>query len=230
MTEKQRPYGELMRYRHKLPPIYEFPTFISEYALIGSKMGRGYKVLDFGCGEGKVYNEYLISLGLDIEYVGIDPDPHLGLRTNFKIFKNMDEFEEENLKARHFDGLFMLNILEHLSLDETYDVLTRLNPYIDGDIFIMTPNPKCFDYMFADPEHKTFYTHEFLYGLLKHLNFENIEIWRGKGIYQIREEELKKNPGHVHLKEMNEFQRRVCLSMGLDWMGNLLIVGSRADD
>lgn len=230
MKEKQRPYGELMRYRHKLKSIYEYPTFVSEYALIGSKMGRGYKVLDFGCGEGKIYNEYLISLGLDIEYVGIDPDPHLSLRTNFKIFKDMDEFEKENWPARHFDGLLILNVLEHLSLDEAYDVLTRLNPYIDGNIFIMTPNPQCFDFMFADPDHKTFYTYEFLYGLLTHLNFENIEIWRGKGLYQIREQQFKENPGHVHLKEMNEFQHKVCLSMGLDWMGNLLITGSRSDD
>lgn len=231
MTEtRRRPYGELMKYRHKLMPIYEYPTFISEYALIGSKMGRGYKVLDFGCGEGKIYNEYLMPLGLDIEYVGIDPDPYLSSRMNFKVFKDVNEFEEENWPARRFDGLLMLNVLEHLSLDEAYDTLTRLNPYIDGNIFIMTPNPQCFDYMFADPEHKTFYTYEFLYGLLMHLDFENIEIWRGKGIYQMREQEFKKNPGLIHLKEMNEFQHKVCLSMGLDWMANLMAVGSRSND
>ena len=230
MIERRRPYAELMKYRHKLKPIYEYPTFISEYALIGSKMGKNYKVLDFGCGEGKIYNEYLLPLGLDIEYTGIDPAPYLSSRTNFKIFKDVDEFEEETLPARYFDGLLILNVLEHLSLDEAYDTLTRLNPYIDGNIFIMTPNPKCFDYMFADPEHKTFYTYEFLYGLLTHLGFENVEIWRGKGLYQIREQHLKANPQQTYLKEMNEFQHRVCLAMGLDWMANLMVSGSRPND
>jgi len=224
----KRPYGELMSYRNKLQPIYNYPVFPHEYGIISGHMGNEHKVLDFGCGEGKVRSELLMSLGMDIEYVGIDNDPTLPQKVDFKIYPDIDALEREGIPSRYFNTFLMLNSIEHLTLDDAYDLLIRVNPYINNTIIIMTPNPKCFDYMFADPDHKTFFTHEFLYGLVRHLGFQNVEIWRGKGIYQIREGQFKQDQKQTQLMEMNEMQRKVCIALGLDWMGNILIVGKRA--
>ena len=224
----KRPYGALMAFRNKLQPIYSYPVFPHEYGIIGGHIGKNHKIVDFGCGEGKVRSELLMSTGLDIEYVGIDDDPTLPQKVDYKVIPNIAEFEREGYATTYFNTLLMLNSIEHLELDDAYDLLVRLNPYIKNTIIIMTPNPKCFDYMFADPDHKTFYTYEFLYGLLIHLGFKDVEIWRGKGIYQMREAQFKQNPqANPQLQEMNTFQRKVCMSMGLDWYGNLLVVGKR---
>jgi len=222
-----RPYGALMAYRNKLQPIYSYPVFPHEYGIIGAHMGNNHNVLDLFCGEGKVRSEFLMSTGMDINYVGIDNDPELPQKIDFKLFPTIDAFEEEGYETRYFNTLLALNAIEHMPLNDTYDALVRLNPYIKNTIIIMTPNPKCFDYMFADPDHDSFYTYEFLYGLLMHLGFSEVEIWRGKGIHPLREEQFRKNPQQTHLREMNEFQRRVCMAMGLDWYGNLLVVGKR---
>jgi len=222
------PYGELMKYRGsiEIKPIYDYPVFQHEYAIIQSMIMRNTNILDFGCGTGKVYNEALLPNGYSGLYVGIDNDPTLKTRVNFPLYDSVDEIIE-NYGLREFDMIFMLNALEHMKVEESYEILTKLNPYIDANILIMTPNSKCFDYMFVDPQHTTFYSHEFLYGLLKHLGFDGIQIWRGKGIYPQREAEFKNNNGLIHFKEMNEFQRKVCLSMSLDWYGNLLVIGER---
>jgi 2-polyprenyl-3-methyl-5-hydroxy-6-metoxy-1,4-benzoquinol methylase len=226
------PYSEIMKYQYDdktIKQIWDYPIFTHEYSQILHKFGNGYKILDFGCGKGKIYNEILLPEGHNIEYVGIDSDPSLKGITNFPLY-TLDEFLCAGYKPRHFDGLLMLNVIEHLKMDELYDVLTKLNPYIDGDIFILTTNFKCLDYMFNDPDHVTFYPTYVIYGLLKILGFNKIDIWRGKGLHRIREIQFNQNPKLTHLMEMNEMQKKVCLSLGLDWYGNLFVMGDRDEN
>jgi hypothetical protein len=223
------PYSEIMKYQYDeatIKQIYDYPVFMHEYAHILHKLGKGYKLLDFACGQGKIYNQVLLPEGHDIEYIGIDKDPSLKAIVNFPIY-TLDEFLNAGYKSRYFDGLLMFNIWEHLDIEELYDILIKLNPYIDGDIFILTPNSKCLDYLFSDPQHKTFYQPHVIYGLLKHLDFNKIEIFRGNGTYRIRELQYNQNPKLTYLNEMNEMQKKVCLAMSLDWYGNLLVLGDR---
>lgn len=226
------PYKEIMKYHNhpEMKMIYDYPTFVDEYTMISSIVMSETKILDFGCGTGKFYNEKLLPSGFMGEYVGIDPDPSLKSIVNFKLYSSIEEFLDAGYNLRYFDMLIMLNSAEHLSLEELYNALKKLNPYIDGNLIIMTPNSKCLDYLFADPTHITFYAYDVLYGIFKHFSFDEIQIWRGKGIYQIREAALKDDPNQIHLREMNEFQRRVCLAMGLDWYGNILLIGERSEN
>jgi len=222
------PYGELMKYRNKLQPIYSYPSFKHEYPLILSELAPKMKIVDFGCGRGNLYNEALLPNNFSGEYVGIDNDP--SLVTNFPLFKDVDEFIIGR-RIREFDALIMLNIMEHMKLEEAYTTIKTLNPYIDNKIIIMTPNPLCFDYMFVDPQHTTFYSYEFLYGLCKHFDFEKVQIWRGKGYHALREDRMRREPNKAdEMRSINEFQERICLAMGLDWFGNLLVIGERSDD
>jgi len=225
------PWGELMKYRGhpETQNIYKYPVFYDERVRINSIIMKMTNILDLGCGRGKFYNETLLPTGYKGEYVGIDTDPSLKNRVNFPLFSSIDEFLEAGYDLRHFDILLMMNLPEHyLTVNDFYEAVYKLNPYIDANIVILTPNPRCFDYMFVDPQHKTFYSHEFLYGFCKHFGFDNVNIWRGQGYHAQREAVFKQNPSQMHLKEMNEFQRRVCLAMGLDWYGNLLVIAERS--
>jgi len=223
------PYEEIMKYYHtgKLPPVQTLPVFRREYDDIEQVVGKGYKVLDFGCGRGLVYTKFLQALPYDIEYVGIDIDPSLKGKVPFPLYESLEEFED-TYSPRHFDGLFLLDVLEHLSLKEGYDTLARLNKYIDGDIVLMTPNASCLDYIYNDPQHVTIYPSHWIYGLLKHLGFDKIIMKRGKGLHARREQLARENPNQAEqYKVMNESQRQICASMGLDWYGNLLAIGKR---
>jgi len=209
------PYNELMAWHNKLKPIYEYPTFKHEYHIILSEITPEMRILDIGCGRGRIYNELLLANAHKGEYIGLDDDPSLA--TNFKLHKTVHDIVEA-YPVRYFDVMLMLNVIEHLTLEEFYDMFYRLNPLVDDSVIIMTPNTQCPDYWFADPQHKTFYKYDFLYGFLKFFDFERIDIWRGKGWYPMK-------PPHIQKK-----QRELCIALGLDWYGNILIVGERSNE
>ena len=222
------PYGELMKYHNnpEVAQIYDYPVYSDEFTPLLSILMPNTNILDLGCGNGKFYNQSILPMAYEGEYVGIDNDPTLKNVVNFKIFETVDEVVEA-YPPRHFDVLMMYNFAEHVSLEEFYEMVIKLNPLVDANIAILTPNVKCLDYLHNDPQHKSFYPHDFLYGLLKHLDFQNIEIYRGGGYHMLREHHLRAHPEMTHLEEMNDYQRRVCLSMGLDWYGNILMIGER---
>lgn len=205
--------------------VGKLKTFTHEFPIIRQSIGNGYKLLDFGCGRGKIYTEYLEPEGLDVEYVGIDIDKSLDVK--FKLFHSVDEFVEAGYPKRYFDGLALLDVIEHLSHEEMFEILEKLNPYIDGDIFIMTPNAKCLDYLFSDSQHKTIYPLNELINLAKYMGFEIRELRRGKGIYHNRAVALLNDPKRKDIKEIMDMQRQVCTALGLDWYGNILLIGER---
>ena len=227
------PYSDILAdyYAGKSPPIQQYPIFLHEYLEIEGIVGDGYKILDYGCGTGNVYTAFLEALPFDIEYVGIDSDPSLKHKVKFPLYNDLEEFLEQDYEARYFDALFMLDFIEHVPLDVGYDILTTLNRFIDGDIVIMTPNPKAVDYVHNDPQHVALYPAHWLEGLLKHLDFPHVTIKRGKGIHRIREIEYNKDrQKNAKYKEFNELQEKVCMAMGMDWYGNLLAIGSRDEE
>jgi SAM-dependent methyltransferase len=227
------PYSDILAdyYAGKSPPIQQYPTFLHEYLEIENVVGDGYKILDYGCGSGNVFIQFLQALPFDIEYVGIDPDPSLKGKVSFPLYSSLEEFLEAGYESRYFDGLFMLDFIEHVPLDEGYRILTTVNKFIDGDIVIMTPNSKALDYVLNDPQHVAIYPAHWLKGLVEHLGFEHVEIKRGKGIHRVREIEYNKDrQKNAQYKEFNDLQEKVCMAMGLDWYGNLLVIGSRDED
>lgn len=225
------PYGELMKYRGhpEVKPIYNYPIFTDERVVISQIITKECNILDLGCGRGKYYHETLLPMGFKGEYVGIDPDPSLG-DIGFPVYKSVEEFLDAGYNLRHFDILLMLNLIEHLTPDELYEYVWKLNPYIDANIVIMTPNARCFDYMFVDPQHTRFYAHEFLYGFCKHFGYDRVDMWRGQGYHQMRKDRVAQDPSQRQMIEMNSMQQQVCLALGLDWYGNLFLIGERKYD
>ena len=110
------------KYKPGFPEVWNLPIFIDEKALILSKLGDGYKMLDIGCGTGKFYNEYIKPSGINIEYIGLDIDRSLKDKVNFPIFHSVEELEKAGYPHRYFDGLLMLNLMEHIPFDELYTI------------------------------------------------------------------------------------------------------------
>lgn len=224
------PYGEIMKYRGspELPHIYDVPVYVDIKSVIRSFVGAEDNVLDFGCGKGWVYHDVLLPSGFKGKYVGIDNDPMALALASFPIYANIQDLAKD-FKAGDFDTLLMMNSIEHFqTVNEMFTVMVELNKYIDGTILIQTPNSLCFDYMFVDPQHKTFFSYEALYGLVKLLDYDKVQMYRGEGIHQIRKDRYKKEPQRYgHFPDMNEFQKKVCMAMGLDWYGNIVAIGKR---
>ena len=101
----------------------------------------GYKILDFGCGYGK-----LASVLTEKEYIGIDIDKEIiefakvnnAERWNAKFY-SLDEFENKNYT---FDTVVLSAVIEHL--DYPVQTLMELKKHLNdgGRIIITTPSPK----------------------------------------------------------------------------------------
>ena len=219
------PYDSILKYRYEMPNLYDLPTFSDKYRMVMTQVAKNMNVLDMGCGTGKIYTDVLIPEGFQGEYVGFDPDESLDV--NFPLYHSIDEIVEK-YGARHFDIVLYMNAAEHMTLEDFFNELEKINKLVDGKIIIMTPNPKCLDYLFGDPEHVTFYPHYWLYGILKLFGFDKVDVLRGKGVYQERQKQAQANPQlREQIKAMNDWQVKTCQAMGLDWYGNLMAIGER---
>lgn len=105
-----------------------------------SKHIVGNRILDFGCGYGK-----LATYIRDKQYVGVDCDQRaieLARKLNRDsagiYFYSMDEFENETGK---FDTIIMAAVIEHL--DNPYEILLNMRGHLKegGRIIITTPTP-----------------------------------------------------------------------------------------
>jgi len=207
-------YSQIMKYHNKLPLIWDLPVVPHERVVLINEINPRDRILDLGCGNGWVYRDILLPAGYEGEYVGFDLDTSLTAK-DFKLYHDWNELLREE---ERFDIVLMLNLIEHLDFEYAVNWLEEINSNLmkkKSKIIIMTPNVFCFDYLFKDPQHKTFWPYDALYGLLKALNFENIKIWRCKGYHPLRK------------GEWNRKQIEICKALFLDWYGNILVVGER---
>ena len=206
-------YREIMKYHNQLPWIWQLNVVPHENVVLLNEINAEDRVLDLGCGSGWVEKQVLIPNGFKGEYVGYD------VELDKPDFKAYSSWEELRAAEKRFDVVLALNFIEHLEMEEAValleDAVTNLmKPH--SKIIVMTPNVFCFDYLFKDPQHKTFWPYDALFGLLKALGFKEVELWRCKGYHSLRR--------HA---ELNELQKRVCQALFLDWYGNILCVGRK---
>jgi len=210
-------YSEIMKYHNKLGLIWKLPTIPHESVILINELNPKDRVLDLGCGNGWVYHDVLLPAGYDGEYVGYDDDKSL-IAKDFKLYHDWDELVRNE---ERFDVVIIFNLLEHLDFEHVINWLEFISKNLmkkKSKMLILTPNVFCFDYLFKDPQHKTFWSFEALYGLLKALNFDKISMWRCKGYHQLRK------------GIWNERQIEICKALFLDWYGNILALGARGKE
>ena len=115
----------------------------------------GYKILDFGCGYGK-----MASVLIEEEYTGIDRDKEIiefakvnnAERRNAKFY-SLDEFENKNYT---FDTVVLSAVIEHL--DYPVQTLMELKKHLNdgGRVIITTPSQKANEILTIGSKFKLF--------------------------------------------------------------------------
>jgi cyclopropane fatty-acyl-phospholipid synthase-like methyltransferase len=123
-------------------------------------------MLEIGCGTGR-FLAYLRHKKV-ADFVGLDQDLSLagvipaGLANNFQNVE-VREFLASGARGRLFDRIFLLDVLEHFSVEAGADLLRDLIPALkpDGRIVLKLPNmssPWGAQYQFGDLTHRAAYT------------------------------------------------------------------------
>ena len=156
--------------RKKYPSIFKIPLIYSTKRTLIKNALREFngKLLDIGAGD-RFVGEICSDKGTIIEYKSMDAD-----RTRPHDYYTLEDISEK------FNGIMLLDVMEHLSLEEGVKFLQRCSELLEpgGKIFLTVPNnfhPTAF---FVDCTHITSYRCHDLGGLLSLLGFEDVRIFR----------------------------------------------------
>ena len=132
------------------------------------KKQKKIKILDIGAGD-RFVNKICLNISSEIEYKSLDKD-----QSRFHDYYSIDEITEK------FDIIFVLDVIEHLSLLEGQTLLSKCNYLLNpnGEIILSIPNnshPTAFS---GDCTHITSYRYYDLGALLLLVGFEKIQIFR----------------------------------------------------
>jgi hypothetical protein len=152
----------------KFGNIFQLPIVRSPYDYI-KKIYRGGLVLDVGAGA-DLYIKKLLQLDAP-DYFSLDNDPS-GLFTYHQV--------SDIPQGMLFDWIIMNQLVEHMTIEQTIDLLTALknNLHPDGQAIITTPNIFHPNRYWGDPTHVTPWGHNALYGLLTGIGYQVTHIFR----------------------------------------------------
>lgn len=122
-------------YHRALDPDWEFyPTYIAKLEAVRAWLDRlpeGTRVLDAGCGEGVLVDEYAGRLAIE----GVDPNYSSDLVRHGSL-------TQLPYPDASFDRALCLDVLEHLTFDEQREALAELHRVVrpGGELFVSVPN------------------------------------------------------------------------------------------
>jgi SAM-dependent methyltransferase len=128
-------YAERGDYHRNLSTDWEFyPTYLAKLELVRAylqRLPRGTRVLDAGCGEGVLVEEYRDRLAI----VGLDPNYSSERVTRGSL-------GALPFRAASFDRALCLDVLEHLPFSEQPAALAELFRVVapDGELLVTVPN------------------------------------------------------------------------------------------
>jgi 2-polyprenyl-3-methyl-5-hydroxy-6-metoxy-1,4-benzoquinol methylase len=165
-------WSQIIQYRDQMHEryrkIWHIPLIKRRFTLIERNIRPGLRLLDVGAGErgmeGKIMKKHV-----GVIYKSMDIDcrlPH--------DYYSFDEIDE------HFDLVLLLDVIEHLELEDGMKMLRRLYELLvdGGTLIINTPNIFNPSRFWLDATHKVAYSYEELGGMLLSQGFEVREIYR----------------------------------------------------
>jgi len=126
------------------------------------KLLESKSILDFGAGDKKIKDK-LNDLHFQGSYFSLD----FGNEHDYD-FKNLVEID------RKFETILMLDVIEHMPLEEGLSLSLQLLDKLDdcGELIIQTPNAKCVrNHLGSDMTHLQLYNVKDLYAYFKALNY-----------------------------------------------------------
>ena len=148
--------------------IWNIPLIKNRFSLVDKNLRSGMRLLDVGAGERGMEAKIKRKHG-GVIFKSMDIDRHLP-----HDYYALDDIDE------HFDLILLLDIIEHLELEDGVRLLKRLNELLvdGGTLIISTPNIFNPGRFWLDTAHKVAYSYEELGGILLSQGFEVLGICR----------------------------------------------------
>lgn len=183
--------------------ILQIPIVVSPYVEFIKLLQPNSCVLDIGAGVEKPVQKYLKGQ----QYFSLDSDPEGDF--DYHSFNEM----EDHVK---FDLMVANQVLEHLTIVETYDVLNSAEKHlISGGVLLATVPNTAHPVRQWDPTHITPWPMSDLYSMFRNAGFEVVMMARYNKYI------LTRNPLKRFIITV------VCNTFRVDWCDSLMIVGKK---
>lgn len=165
-------WSQLINCRNQIheryPKIWDLKLIKRPSGFVKNQLCPGMRILDVGAAdrrmEGRIQEVYP-----DVIYKSMDVD-----RGSFHDYYSLNEIDEQ------FDIITLLEVIEHLELEEGVEMLGRLKKLLlpEGRLIISTPNIFHPNRFWHDATHKVAYSYEELGGILLSQGFDVLGIYR----------------------------------------------------
>jgi len=168
------------------------------------------KILDVGAGDRKL-KKVIESMQINFDYKSLD------------ISKNiLHDYTEIYSITEKFDVIFMLELIEHLHLDETLKYFTKAYEILNenGTLFISTPNVEHINQLWKqDITHIHQYPAKDIYSILRMIGFSN----------NIKTYRIYLRPLELNIKKMLLEKARIILNkiLGTDYAHGIFIIAKK---
>lgn len=165
-------WSQIIHYRDQIHrryrKIWHIPLIKRRFSLVDKNLRSGMRILDVGAGE-RGMKVKIKNRKKRVIYKSMDIDRHLP-----------HDYYSLNVINERFDLILLLDVIEHLELEDGVKMLKRLNELLvdDGKLIINTPNIFNPSRFWLDATHKVAYSYEELGGILLSQGFDVLEIYR----------------------------------------------------
>jgi 2-polyprenyl-3-methyl-5-hydroxy-6-metoxy-1,4-benzoquinol methylase len=165
-------WSQMINYRDQIheryPEIWDLQLVKRASRLVKRHLRPGIRILDVGAGDRRM-EKRVKEVYPDLTYKSMDVD-----RGFSHDYFSLDEIDEQ------FDLITLLEVIEHLELEEGVKMLGRLNELLvkRGTLILSTPNIFHPNRFWQNTDHKVAYHYEELGGILLSQGFEVLGIYR----------------------------------------------------
>jgi 2-polyprenyl-3-methyl-5-hydroxy-6-metoxy-1,4-benzoquinol methylase len=152
----------------RYPTVWDLKLIKRASRFIKTQLRPGMRILDVGAGDRRMERR-ITEVYSDVMYKSMDID-----RGFYHDYYSLDEIDEQ------FDLITLLEVIEHLELEEGVKMLGRLNELLvnRGTLILSTPNVFHPNRFWQNTDHKVAYSYDELGGILLSQGFEVLEIYR----------------------------------------------------
>lgn len=165
-------WSKMINYRDRIheryPGIWDLKLIKRASRLVKQHLRPGMRILDVGAGDRRMERR-VKEIYPDLTYKSMDVDKGFS-----HDYSSLDEIDEQ------FDLITLLEVIEHLELEEGVKMLGRLNELLvnKGTLILSTPNIFHPNRFWQNTDHKVAYSYDELGGILLSQGFEVLEIYR----------------------------------------------------
>ena len=198
-------FGSREKIRDRYRSIWRVPLVKRRHYLYKQFLKDGCRFLDVGAGSRSASRDF-DRIGMQVIYKSMDVDK--GVQHDYYDLEQVDQ---------KFDALLLSEVIEHLTLPEGFELLTRCNGILEkqGIIFVSTPNIYHPNKFLSTADHKTPYAFDELAGLLALAGFEV------KGLYRVYNDALHRYIMKVYLFEF------LFRFLSMDYAPSIIIVAEK---